>query len=160
MNGQECDGSNSRQAPPLVVYLPEFKMNMTCGIANHGTDNLVENKTVKLHLRDGLACPPLLTWMLTGTVTWACRHATVVRYLLELGADPLLTDSPQGRMALHYAASSTWVTCMEVLLSDDTTWMTAEGEQKLRDVWVGDRTQGYHRCACGRDCKGCRLPTR
>lgn len=51
-------------------------------------------------------------------LVWACenKHETAIKYLLERGSDPLITDA-EGNIALHWAAlSGSRVTC-EMLLN-------------------------------------------
>ena len=45
-----------------------------------------------------------------------CRHADVLEFLLEKGADPLVTDVIQARTCLHYAALYGWANCITILM--------------------------------------------
>ena len=57
------------------------------------------------------------TILFLSTLVWACenKHEEVITYLLEHGADPLITDA-EGNIALHWAAlSGSYKTCEQLL---------------------------------------------
>ena len=73
------------------------------------------------------------------------RHAEVVTWLLQQGANPMLFDSIHSRVCLHYCALYGQAGCIDALFSDDAYVRMSAGPALLRNAHVLD-SQGFHKC--------------
>lgn len=73
-----------------------------------------------------------------------CRHAEMVSWLLQQGANPMLFDSIHSRVCLHYASLYGQADCVAALFADDAYVNLSAGPALLRNAHVLD-SQGFHR---------------